>query len=126
MLEKSKMNEKMLKHRNITIERFDKFISDIYFVNANLRGLIYPKNKQKKVDLKVYSVKNIEPTEERIPYSEAIKGDFIKTEVGKSFGPTWFLFFINSRSTHWFFFLFILGLRLILIFQKSLKVKKFI
>jgi hypothetical protein len=75
------VNNKMQKHRNITLERFDKFISTIYFVDSNLFGLTYPKNKKEKVDLQVYEVKGIGPIDKRISYDEAMKGEFKKTEV---------------------------------------------
>ena len=86
---------KLKSTRWITLERCDKFISDIYFNDINLKGKIFPKNLQKPVDLegqkkkkffvtlqiffeKVFSV----PDLKRIPFDEAIKGEFKKTKVG--------------------------------------------
>jgi hypothetical protein len=37
--------------RWITLERCDKFISDTYFQDVNLKGKIFPKNLQKQVEL---------------------------------------------------------------------------
>ena len=32
------MNEPVLKHRRATFERIEKFISDLYFTDVNIRG----------------------------------------------------------------------------------------
>jgi hypothetical protein len=37
--------------RWITLERCDKFISDTYFQDVNLKGKIFPKHLQKQVEL---------------------------------------------------------------------------
>eukprot|EP01080_Neovahlkampfia_damariscottae_P006740 gene6740-10905_t len=81
---------KLKSTRWITLERCDKFISDVYFSDINLKGKLFPKDLQKPVDLQVFSV----PDLKRITFDEAIKGDFKPSKVGDSFSPSW--------STHWF------------------------
>ncbi|XP_038072171.1 alpha-mannosidase 2C1-like [Patiria miniata] len=77
----------VFKNKRCTLERAEKFISDTYFTDVNLRGRLYP-DKQPVTAIYHCAV------EDRIPYHEAITRDFTKTEVGRSFGPTW--------ATHWF------------------------
>ncbi|CAG8506444.1 799_t:CDS:10 [Paraglomus brasilianum] len=78
--------------RDIAISRLSNFTSNGKFSDVNLSSQLY-KHKSKKgylVKLQVYSVPNLK----RIPFKEAIKGDFRPTKVGETFGPSW--------STHWF------------------------
>ncbi|XP_048766025.2 alpha-mannosidase 2C1-like [Ostrea edulis] len=76
-----------VKNKRTTLERADKFISPIYFKDVNLRGRLYRDHHALK-SLTHFAAPG------RITYSQAIKGKFLKTEVGQSFGPTW--------ATHWF------------------------
>jgi alpha-mannosidase len=78
----------MLKHRNITLDRLEKFISSEYFTDVNLYGKLY--GERKDVNISVYSV----PNGDRISYEEAIKQQYKTTKIGTSFGPSWY--------THWF------------------------
>ncbi|KAJ3051806.1 Glycoside hydrolase, 38 vacuolar alpha mannosidase [Rhizophlyctis rosea] len=81
----------MQKHRNITIERLEKFVQEGQFDDVNLTATLWKHRPESKfVTLQVYSV----PDLKRIPFDDAIKGKFVDTHVGESFGPTW--------STHWF------------------------
>ncbi|KAI9003260.1 alpha-mannosidase 2C1-like protein [Gaertneriomyces semiglobifer] len=80
----------MQKHRSITIERLQKFIQQGQFEDVNLRSALVSERSEGAVSLSVYSV----PDGKRIPFAEAIKGDYQPARVGQSFGPTW--------STHWF------------------------
>lgn len=69
----------MLKHYEITKRRLKQF-------NAQMFARLY--TERKPVSLAVYG-----PTE-RIPFAEAMKGQFREAYVGEKFGPAW--------STHWF------------------------
>jgi alpha-mannosidase len=71
----------MLKHLDITRQRLQNFATD-----ANLRGKVYP--HRSPITLAVYSAPD------RIPYAEALNGDYRPARVGEQFGPVW--------STHWF------------------------
>src|SRR5436853_1944874 len=71
----------MLKHIEITKRRLRQFASE-----AGLRGRIYP--RRAPVGLKVYSAPD------RIPFDEALRGEYRAAQVGEQFGPVW--------STHWF------------------------
>jgi alpha-mannosidase len=69
----------MLKHRDLTLSRIQSF-------KDTLRDLLYP--QRTAVKLSVFSAPD------RIPYDQAIQGDFKPTRVGETYGPPW--------STHWF------------------------
>lgn len=75
------------KNWRCTLERAEKFISPQYFSDVNLYSRLYPK----KLDVK--SLTHF-AAPGRVTYNEAISEEFVETQVGKSFGPTW--------STHWF------------------------
>ncbi|CAH2273484.1 alpha-mannosidase 2C1 [Pelobates cultripes] len=70
------------KNRRTTLERVEKFISDQYFTDCNLRGKLFGE-KCPLDSISCYL------TEKRIPYKDAITQEFQETQVGKSFGPTW-------------------------------------
>ncbi|KAM9313462.1 alpha-mannosidase 2C1 [Gastrophryne carolinensis] len=72
----------VLKNKRTTLERVEKFISDIYFTDCNLRGRLY--GETCPVDSLSCFL-----TKERISYEDAIKGDFQPAQVGHTFGPTW-------------------------------------
>lgn len=69
------------------MERIEKFISDVYFTDVNLRGRLYPRR------VPVTSLKH-HCCQERITYNDAVARKFSETQVGHAFGKTW--------STHWF------------------------
>eukprot|EP00117_Sycon_ciliatum_P016137 scpid24513/ scgid1061/ Alpha-mannosidase 2C1; Alpha mannosidase 6A8B; Alpha-D-mannoside mannohydrolase; Mannosidase alpha class 2C member 1 len=76
-----------MKFKRATLERAEKFISDIYFTDVNLRGQLYP---------------DTQPVEEIHHYGNSGRylspaqatGGRGEVKVGDSFGPTW--------ATHWF------------------------
>ncbi|KAM8972229.1 alpha-mannosidase 2C1 [Pelodytes ibericus] len=70
------------KNRRTTLERVEKFISEVYFTDCNLRGKLF--GETCPLDSISYYL-----TEKRIPYKAAVMEDFKPTEVGQNFGPTW-------------------------------------
>ncbi|RKP33409.1 hypothetical protein BJ085DRAFT_32469 [Dimargaris cristalligena] len=82
----------MLKHRDITRNRFGKFLATGQFAEVSLFHVLTTKreNRHHYVKLRSYSV----PDLQRISFAEAMKAEFKPAKIGDSFGPTW--------STHWF------------------------
>ncbi|KAI8817665.1 glycosyl hydrolases family 38 N-terminal domain-containing protein [Fimicolochytrium jonesii] len=78
------------KHRDITLSRLQNFIAKCQFDDVNLQAALIKHRDQAAVKLEVSSVSDLQ----RIPFDQAIKGDFSPAKVGDKFGPTW--------STHWF------------------------
>jgi alpha-mannosidase len=79
------------KHWRATLERIEKFISDTYFTDVNLRGRLYP------VRLPLPSVRWYNAGQRRISFQAAQQALSSTAEVATkdvSLGPTW--------STHWF------------------------
>ncbi|XP_078056301.1 alpha-mannosidase 2C1 [Mustelus asterias] len=72
----------VLKNRRTTLERGEKFTSDLYFTRANLRGRLF--GASCPVESLSYFL-----TPSRISYETAVKEDFKPVKVGASFGPTW-------------------------------------
>uniref|UniRef100_A0A8D0GUW2 Glycoside hydrolase family 38 central domain-containing protein n=1 Tax=Sphenodon punctatus TaxID=8508 RepID=A0A8D0GUW2_SPHPU len=72
----------VLKHRRTTLERVEKFVSELYFTDCNLRGRLFG-------DTHPLASLSCFQTPTRIPYSEAIRQEFQPVKVGDSFGPTW-------------------------------------
>ncbi|MGH0117408.1 UNVERIFIED_CONTAM: hypothetical protein FKN15_034595 [Acipenser sinensis] len=72
----------VIKNRRTLLERAEKFISDVYFTDCNLRGRLYGSS------CPVESLSSF-LTPKRIPFSEAEKQIFQLAKVGDSFGPTW-------------------------------------
>uniref|UniRef100_W5LF31 alpha-mannosidase n=1 Tax=Astyanax mexicanus TaxID=7994 RepID=W5LF31_ASTMX len=72
----------VLKNRRTLLERGEKFISDVYFTDCNLRGRLYG-------DTCPLESITVFQTAKRIPYSEAVQQNFQPCKVGDSFGPTW-------------------------------------
>nr|XP_034968274.1 alpha-mannosidase 2C1 [Zootoca vivipara] len=72
----------VLKHRRTTLERVEKFISEIYFTDCNLRGRLFG------ASCPLASLSCFE-TSHRIPYDEAIRQEFRLVKVGDCFGSTW-------------------------------------
>lgn len=44
----------MMRHRKITIERLEKFVSETYFKDVNIRGKVFPVSSADSVSLSVY------------------------------------------------------------------------
>ncbi|MCI4381808.1 hypothetical protein PGIGA_G00256100 [Pangasianodon gigas] len=75
-------HQPVLKNRRTLLERAEKFISDVYFTDCNLRGRLYGETCPLE-SLSVFQ------TAKRIPYSEAVQQNFEPCQVGDAFGPTW-------------------------------------
>uniref|UniRef100_A0AAR2LJC4 alpha-mannosidase n=1 Tax=Pygocentrus nattereri TaxID=42514 RepID=A0AAR2LJC4_PYGNA len=69
-------------NRRTLVERAEKFISDVYFTDCNLRGRLYG-------DTCPLESISVFQTAKRIPYSEAVQQTFQPCKAGDSFGPTW-------------------------------------
>ncbi|EGG21717.1 alpha-mannosidase [Cavenderia fasciculata] len=74
--------------RNIHVERIEKFLSDTYFTDVNLRGKIYPVIDKNACNLKVSEKCD------RITFDESQSLKYESCKVGKVFGPSW--------SSFWF------------------------
>ncbi|XP_053128304.1 alpha-mannosidase 2C1 [Hemicordylus capensis] len=72
----------ILKHRRTALERVEKFISEIYFTDCNLRGRLFG------YICPVTSLSCFK-TPQRIPYDEAIRQEFTPIKVGDCCGSTW-------------------------------------
>ncbi|KAL4232509.1 hypothetical protein ACF0H5_007201 [Mactra antiquata] len=83
------MEQVVMKHRRTTLERAEKFISNLYFTDVNLYGRLYPKQCEASMITHWAAPLNVYTS-----YEEAVKQKFAPVEVGQSFGPTW--------GTHWF------------------------
>ncbi|XP_063782374.1 alpha-mannosidase 2C1 [Pseudophryne corroboree] len=70
------------KNRRATLERVEKFISELYFTDCNLRGKLFGATCPLD-SLSCFL------TEERIPYDSAVTRVFHTAQVGQTFGPTW-------------------------------------
>ncbi|XP_027645314.2 alpha-mannosidase 2C1 isoform X2 [Falco biarmicus] len=71
-----------MKHRRTALERVEKFLSETYFTDCNLRGRLFG-DRCPPVSLSCFQ------TPQRIPYYEAVRQEFRPAKVGDSFGPTW-------------------------------------
>ncbi|XP_075361796.1 alpha-mannosidase 2C1 isoform X1 [Mycteria americana] len=71
-----------VKHRRTALERVEKFLSETYFTDCNLRGRLFG-DRCPPVSLSCFQ------TPRRILYDEAIGQEFRPAKVGDSFGPTW-------------------------------------
>ncbi|XP_067327566.1 alpha-mannosidase 2C1 [Anolis sagrei] len=72
----------LLKHRRTTLERAEKFVSEAYFLDCNLRGRLFG-------DTCSLAALSCFETSQRIPYEEAIRQEFRPIKVGEAFGLTW-------------------------------------
>ncbi|KAJ3262095.1 Alpha-mannosidase 2C1 [Boothiomyces macroporosus] len=79
----------MLKHRNITVERIEKYFKSDMFYDVNLQSFL-----EEIVDESIAITKYAVPNLQRIPFGEAMKGVYVPAKVGDQITPTW--------STHWF------------------------
>ncbi|KAM6351086.1 alpha-mannosidase 2C1 isoform 1-T1 [Alca torda] len=71
-----------LKHRRTALERVEKFLSETYFTDCNLRGRLFG-DRCLPASLSCFQ------TPRRISYDEAVRQEFTPAKVGDSFGPTW-------------------------------------
>ncbi|XP_068595309.1 alpha-mannosidase 2C1 [Brachionichthys hirsutus] len=72
----------VLKNRRTLLERAEKFISDNYFTDCNLRGRLYG------VSCPLESLASV-LCSNRISFQEASKENFAPHNLGDTFGPTW-------------------------------------
>ncbi|XP_061856666.1 alpha-mannosidase 2C1 isoform X1 [Colius striatus] len=70
------------KHRRTALERVEKFLSQTYFTDCNLRGRLFG-DRCPPTSVSCFQ------TPRRIPYEEAVGQDFRPAKPGDSFGPTW-------------------------------------
>uniref|UniRef100_A0AAZ3P629 alpha-mannosidase n=1 Tax=Oncorhynchus tshawytscha TaxID=74940 RepID=A0AAZ3P629_ONCTS len=75
-------HQPVLKNRRTLLERAEKFISEIYFTDCNLRGRLYG-------DACPLESISSSLSQQRIPFLEAVKQNFEPYQVGDTFGPTW-------------------------------------
>lgn len=75
-------HQPVLKNRRTLLERAEKFISDIYFTDCNLRGRLYGDSCPLETIASFLSPK-------RITFSEASQQTFAPYNIGDTFGPTW-------------------------------------
>uniref|UniRef100_A0A667YA75 alpha-mannosidase n=1 Tax=Myripristis murdjan TaxID=586833 RepID=A0A667YA75_9TELE len=75
-------HQPVLKNRRTLLERAEKFISDIYFTDCNLRGRLYGDSCPLESITSFLSCK-------RIPFTEAAQQNFSPYKIGDTFGPTW-------------------------------------
>uniref|UniRef100_A0A8C7GFJ3 alpha-mannosidase n=1 Tax=Oncorhynchus kisutch TaxID=8019 RepID=A0A8C7GFJ3_ONCKI len=75
-------HQPVLKNRRTLLERAEKFISEIYFTDCNLRGRLYG-------DACPLESISSSLSRQRIPFLEAVKQNFEPYQVGDTFGPTW-------------------------------------
>ncbi|KAG4092558.1 galactose mutarotase-like domain-containing protein [Neocallimastix lanati (nom. inval.)] len=85
----------MLKHRSITIGRFNGFLSGGSFSDVNINSVLYSKKDSSAVRLTAYTV----PEGKRILFKEAISklSEFKPVKVGDSFGPSWVTVWFNVK-----------------------------
>ncbi|KAK5867358.1 hypothetical protein PBY51_011858 [Eleginops maclovinus] len=75
-------HQPVLKNRRTLLERAEKFISDIYFTDCNLKGRLYGDScALQSIDSFLSS--------KRIPFAKASNQTFAPYKVGDTFGPTW-------------------------------------
>ncbi|XP_030221274.1 alpha-mannosidase 2C1 [Gadus morhua] len=75
-------HQPVFKNRRTLLERAEKFISEIYFTDCNLRGRLYGDSYPLEFLTSFLSSK-------RIPFSEAVSQNFAPYKIGDTFGPTW-------------------------------------
>ncbi|XP_060891398.1 alpha-mannosidase 2C1 [Labrus mixtus] len=75
-------HQPVLKNRRTLLERAEKFISDIYFTDCNLRGRLYGDS------CPLESIASF-LISKRITFLEASQQIFAPHKVGDTFGPTW-------------------------------------
>lgn len=75
----------MHKHRPITLERCEKFISKEYFADVNLNSVLYTCKSTDGIILTAFPV----PDLARIPFAEAVDNTFTPCAIGDEFGPSW-------------------------------------
>ncbi|AWP08416.1 putative alpha-mannosidase 2C1 [Scophthalmus maximus] len=75
-------HQSVLKNRRSLLERAEKFVSENYFTDCNLRGRLHG-NSWPPESLASFL------TPERITFTEASQQNFAPHQVGDTFGPTW-------------------------------------
>ncbi|XP_053742227.1 alpha-mannosidase 2C1 isoform X1 [Synchiropus splendidus] len=75
-------HQPVLKNRRTLLERAEKFTSDVYFTDCNLRGRLYG-------DCCPLESLSYFLSAKRISFSEASSQKYEPYQVGESFGPTW-------------------------------------
>ncbi|KAJ3260214.1 Alpha-mannosidase 2C1 [Chytriomyces hyalinus] len=78
------------KHRGITQARFERFMQRGQFDDVNLQTAQWVKRTNEAVTLSVFAP----PELKRIPFEEAVKGEYKPAKIGDWFGPT--------NATFWF------------------------
>ncbi|KAK0148878.1 Alpha-mannosidase 2C1 [Merluccius polli] len=78
----SQYHQPVLKSRRCLLERAEKFISEIYFTDCNLRGRLYGDSCPLESLTSFLSSK-------RISFAEAASQQFTPHKIGETFGPTW-------------------------------------
>ncbi|CAL8356210.1 unnamed protein product [Lota lota] len=75
-------HQPVFKNRRTLLERAEKFISEIYFTDCNLRGRLFGDS---------YPLESLTSflSSKRIPFSEAASQNFTPYKIGDTFGPTW-------------------------------------
>jgi hypothetical protein len=73
--------------RRILLDRFEKFYSDTYFTDVNIKSKLYH-DRRPITDVSYYSV----PDLERIPFSKLDVANFkpLQEKGDRSFGPSWY------------------------------------
>lgn len=75
------------KHKDITLNRLGTFTSaDKSQVNLWSKLFKESFKRIQPIELRVYTV---HPSPGRIPFSQAVKGDFKDAKIGDRFGPSW-------------------------------------
>ncbi|XP_037539458.1 alpha-mannosidase 2C1 [Nematolebias whitei] len=82
----------VLKNRRTLLERAEKFISDVYFTDCNLRGRLYGES------CPVETIASF-LTPDRITFSEASTQNFEPYEICGTFGPTWWTCWFKVSMT---------------------------
>ncbi|KAI9027983.1 galactose mutarotase-like domain-containing protein [Hyaloraphidium curvatum] len=87
----------MEKHRDITLERLQKFTQELLFSDVNLRSVLWKKKWAEGIELSVYAV----PDLKRITFAEATNpsNEYRPARVGESFGPSWATFWFRVSLT---------------------------
>uniref|UniRef100_A0A3Q4AHU8 alpha-mannosidase n=1 Tax=Mola mola TaxID=94237 RepID=A0A3Q4AHU8_MOLML len=75
-------HQPVLKNRRTLFERAEKFISEVYFTDCNLRGQLYGESCPLE-SISSFSSPN------RITFTEGSQQSFLPYKLGDTFGPTW-------------------------------------
>ncbi|XP_076038916.1 alpha-mannosidase 2C1-like [Oratosquilla oratoria] len=89
----SKVVASLHKHKRSTLERIEKYISDTYFTDVNLKGKVHPM-KQPFDEILYWKMPGGEGSWQNWTFNQVAVQSFTPIDIGQSFGPTW--------TTHWF------------------------